>query len=285
MKEIRIDEAARFIREQGLNIYDLAVADEDGEAYWMLQPASALLPGYSVTKLFIVTMIGILYDRGEIGLEDKLTELLHEELSFPYNPVWDAVTVRHALTHRMGLTEGVLDMDRDDTSSYRTQDFLKLIFDCPPKKQPGSIREYTDVPHYLLSRVIEKKCGMRADEAITEFLLNPMGFSVTAWARCPGNHTIGSSGSFMTAKDMVKLALLYRDQGVFGGRRIVSEEWVHLAEKEEYDLYPLGGGFYGKGGLYGQMTMFSREKGIAAAWHAHEEGSGSDRLVRWFREH
>ncbi len=116
--------------------------------------------------------------------------------------------------------------------------------------------------NYLLSLVIEKIRGKRADEAITEEIMNPLHFASTAWARCPQNHTIGSSGAYMTARDMVKLAWLYQNYGVYQGIRIISEKWVKLTEKEQYDLYPLRqSGFWGKGGLNGQMQCSTAKKG------------------------
>ena len=87
----------------------------------------------------------------------------------------------------------------------------------------------------------------------------------------------------MTARDMVKLACLYQNYGAYQETQIVSEGWVKLTKKEQYDLYPLGqSGFWGKGGLYGQMAMFNREKGIAVAWLGHEPDSSNEKLLSWF---
>ena len=87
----------------------------------------------------------------------------------------------------------------------------------------------------------------------------------------------------MSARDMVKLAWLYQNNGVYQGTRIISEEWVRLTEKEQYDLYPLKqSGFWGKGGMNGQMTMFNREKRLAVAWLGYETNQESEQLLSWF---
>lgn len=279
-----LEKAAEFIKTNHLNIYDIAVMTDKGAEHICCQPCNARNAIYSVTKLFIVTMVGILYDRGQLRLNDRITELLSGSLDFEYDPLWNQVTVRHALTHTMGIDYGVIDIDRDDAAKYESQNYLKYIFSYPPVKIPGQYRKYTDVPHYLLSLAIEKITGKRADEAITDQILNPLGIASSAWARCPQNHTIGSSGAYMTARDIVKLAWLYQNYGVWAGTRIISEDWVRLAETEQYDLYPLGpSGFWGKSGLYGQMTMFSRAKGLSAAWLGHEPNSGNAKLLSWFQ--
>ncbi len=278
-----LENTLEFIKTNHLNIYDIAIMTDSGIEHAYCQPCNACNASYSVTKLFIVTMIGILYDKGLIGLDDRITDILFSNLNFKYDPIWDQVTIRHALTHNMGLEHGVIDIDRDDTSQYPSENYLEYIFLYPPTQAPGTHRKYTDVPHYLLSLIVEKIRGKRADEAITEEILNPLHFASTAWARCPQNHTIGSSGAYMTARDMVKLAWLYQNYGVYQGTRIISEEWVKLTEKEQYDLYPLGqSGFWGKGGLNGQMTMFNREKGIAIAWLGHEPDPNNTKLLSWF---
>lgn len=278
-----IEKVLRFIREQKLNIYDIAIMTDNGIEHAYCQPCNACNASYSVTKLFIVTMIGILYDNNLIELDDKITDILSPNLHFKYDPKWNQITIRHALTHKMGIDYGVIDIDRDDTSKYELQNYLELIFAHPPTKKPGQYKKYTDVPHYLLSLVIENLTGKRADEAITEKILNPLQFASSAWARCPQNHTIGSSGAYMTARDMVKLAWLYQNYGIYSENQIISQEWVKLSEKEQYDLHPLGNsGFWGKGGLNGQMTMFNREKAISVAWHGYEPNQNDLMLISWF---
>lgn len=272
-----------FIRKNHLNIYDIAIMTGSGIEHRYCQPCNACNAAYSVTKLFIVTMIGILYDEALIELNDKITEILSDNLNFDYESIWNQVTIRHALTHTMGIEYGAIDIDRDDTSQYPTENYLEYIFSFPPAQTPGTYRNYTDVPHYLLSLIIEKILGKKADEAITEKILNPMQFASTAWTRCPQNHTIGSSGAYMTARDMVKLAWLYQNHGIYQGKRIISEKWVKLTEKEQFDLHPLEqSGFWGKGGLNGQMTMYNREKRIAVAWLGHTTDSQNKKLLSLF---
>lgn len=275
-----IDEIVKQVKEANLNLYDIAVMTDEGIEAAYCQRCNACNASYSITKLFIVTMIGILYDRGQLRLEDLLTSFLTDELDFSYDAIWDRVTIRDALTHSMGLDHGVIDIDRDDTSTY-PDDYLRYIFSYPPKKEPGQIQLYTDVPHYLLSLVIEKITGKPAQESISEEILTPMGFSSVAWTSCPRHHTIGSSGAYLSAKDTVKLAWLYLNHGIYQGKRIISQEWVQLVEDGQFDLYPVADtAFVGKAGLFGQMTMFDRKRRIAFAWHGCLQMGEEDALAQ-----
>ena len=271
-----------FIKSQRLNIYDLALMDEGGVRWVQTRPSSGCHDAYSITKLFLVTAVGRLHDRGLISLNDRMTALISPYLDFPYDPVWDQVTVAHALTHTMGIQEGVIDIDRDDTSLYPTDNYLEYIFSAPPVHKPGTYRKYTDVPHYLLSLAVEAITGERAEDGIKKELLEPLGFSYTAWTSCPRNHTIGSSGLYLTAKDMVKLPWLYLNRGIFEGTRLVSQSWVEQVMVREFDLYPLDkSGWWGKGGLNGQMVMFNPEHHLALAWLGCEPDPPEETLLPW----
>jgi len=41
---------------------------------------------------------------------------------------WNRVTLRHALTHTMGIGKGYLDIDVEDIWSYGTEDFMEMVF-------------------------------------------------------------------------------------------------------------------------------------------------------------
>ena len=60
----------------------------------------------------------------------------------------------------------------------------------------------------------------------------------------------------------------------------MSKEWTDMAISNNYDLSPrTASGFYGKGGLYGQIMMFNRQKNCAIAWHSHSSGEQNKKLI------
>lgn len=282
-----IKKLTQFIAENNLNVYDIAVMTEKGIENAFCQPCNPCNDSYSVTKLFIVTMIGILIERGELSLEDSLTDLLEQEIDFAYDERWKKVSVRHALTHKMGIDYGILDVDRDDTTALETDNYLKIMLDYPPVLEPGTEWVYSDVAHYLLSRVITVITGVSAEEAINREILRPLKFQPTAWQKCPYGYCLGATGAFMRSSDMVKLGWLYQNYGEYQGKQIISREWVERAEVECYDLYEEGQtGFIGKGGMCGQMLLYHRKAGFSVAWHSFEaEGCNiTGRLIAYLDE-
>ena len=280
-----IDKIADFIKREGLNVYDIAVISPDGAEEAYLTPCNPASENYSVTKLFISTLAGKFICDGKFAAGDSITAILAPYLTFDYDPIWDRVTVLDCLTHKTGIDRGVLDIDCHDVSLYPTDDYLRMIFDCPPSHEPGGFEYRTDVVHYLVSRCISAVTGKAADTVVYEELLKPMRFRQTYWARDPYGYTIGSSGSCMRASDVVKLGWLYLNNGSWEGRQLVPEEWIRTAEGLGADLLPEGQTtFLRKGGMNGQIVMYSRVHNTAVAWHSNSPDSRVNSTATYIEE-
>ncbi|MBQ2955557.1 MAG: serine hydrolase [Clostridia bacterium] len=262
----RMEEA---IRKSGANLYDFALMTEDGAEELILQPANACNNSYSVAKSFIATAAGILWDEGKLDLDQPVTDILggYE----PADANWKRVTTRHALTHTMGVARGYLDIDVEDIGEYGTEDFLEVVFREPVPHEPGSFYRYSDAAYYLAARVVEQAAGEPADCFIMNRLFRPLKVQEAAWSRCPMNHPIGATGLYIRSRDMVKLGWLYANGGLYEGRQVISPRWIEeercggLAFQHGPCL-----GTRGKGGMYGQMLMFSEDRRFAAAWHGFD---------------
>ena len=97
-----------------------------------------------------------------------------------------------------------------------------------------------------------------------------MKFKEYSWSVCPKGYSIGATGLYLRTEDMVKLGILYLNKGMWKETRVLSEEWVNMVISNEYEFSSLGNGWYGKGGMRGQLLMFNMEKGKASACHSYE---------------
>lgn len=255
------------IRRRGVNLYDFALMTDGGIEEIHTQPCNACNNSYSVTKAFVATAAGVLWERGQLDLDRPVTEFFREYT--PKDEAWSRVTMRHALTHTMGIGKGYLDIDVEDIYSYGTEDFLEVVFREPLPHEPGSHYCYSDAAYYLASRVVEEAAGERTDGFLMREILLPMKVQEAAFSCCPGNHIIGATGLYIRARDMVKLGWLYAGGGEYEGKQLISDRWIAEEEKGNLAFTACGkGGARGKGGMCGQMLMFSREKRFAAAWHS-----------------
>ena len=250
------------------DLYDFALITSEGMFVKKLRPCGNCHNGYSVAKAFIMTAIGLLYDDGALNPNDLISSYV--EIPADADARWHEVTLHHLLCHRSGLGEPFLDIDCDNIRAYPTDDYLSLLFLRPLPYAPGTHYQYSDAVFYLLSRIISAVIARPADALLETRLFQPMHFGETAWSRCPQGYPIGGTGLYAGADDMAKLAWLYLCDGLYEGKRILSESWVRTALSNGYELAPFGdSGWIGKGGMYGQGIAFNQEMGVAAAWHAY----------------
>ena len=261
--------AAR-IREKGYPVYAVSVIENGGAPETVqITEANPCQDCYSVAKLFVVTAVGILADRGLLSPDERVVDVLAAEISnktrAAMDPDWENVTLDMALTHRLALPGGFLDIDCIDANTFGT-DYLAYMLTYPLTGKHGGERGYTDGAFYLLARCVEARADMRLDAFLWRELFAPLGYREAAWSCCPMGHAMGATGLYIRTEDMVKLGEVYRTGGLYQGRRILSEAWVNTVRERIYELSPKAGGAVGKGGMRGQMLAITESRAIA--WHA-----------------
>ena len=267
-------------RNAGLNVHFIAEADRKGRI--RLEENNAANPCcncYSVAKAFTVTAVGMLYDRGLLAPDMLVAQLL--PIPETADEKWQRVTVHHLLGHTAGFgTAGLLDIDCDDASSYGTTDYLSLLFSTKLKDEPGEKYRYTDAAYYLLSRIVASVSGQDPAGLLLPVLMGVMGFKEFAWSVCPQGYAMGATGLYLRTEDMVKLAILYLNKGLWKDTRVISEEWADLVLTNHYEFKDQGNGWHGKGGMCGQMLTFHMEKGLAVAWHSYDYRVKHNKMIR-----
>lgn len=275
-----LDNLAKCCKENNYSIYRIAVLNGENEETEQIniRNMNACMNSYSVAKVFTMTAIGLLVDDNLLSVDEKITNILAEEYANVADERWHNVTVEMALTHKIGLQAGFLDIDAKDPLTFG-EDYLTYTLQQSLNFEPGTESVYTDAAYYLLARVVEKRANMPLDTFLWKRLFAPLSFREVAWSRCPQGHVMGATGLYIRTDDMVKLGALYLNTGKWKGKQIISEEWVWTALTREYEFHKTGyGESYGKGGMFGQMLLVIPEKKCAVAWHGF--GVKADELIR-----
>lgn len=101
---------------------------------------------YSVAKTFTMTAVGLLFDQGKLRLDEKVCDILSDDLpESGMDRRWTDATVEMALTHRLGLPGGFLDIDVQSSADF-TDDFLSYLLTFPLSYAPGSEARYSQTP-------------------------------------------------------------------------------------------------------------------------------------------
>ena len=266
----------------GSKAYSVAVSSTDGiqtKAKRDLNPHNT----YSVSKVFCVTAIGMLYDEGKIKVTDTIGTIFKDEIKaygIDANK-WSKVTVHDVLRHRAGFTQGgLLDIDADPSLMKKHDDFLKVVLNYKlsthERDSDGNIanRTYTDAAYYLISRVVAKVSGQKLDVYLKSRLFDIAEYKDYKITKCPQGHPIGATQFFLRPEDVVKLGRIYLDGGTYKGKRIISQDWINQVIKNSYELAS-GYNGYGKGGMRGQYLYVNFEHNVAVAWLSETDGGTS----------
>ena len=259
------------IQDQKLNIYFICEGNKEYQINKEeVVPANPTCNCYSVAKAFTVTAIGMLYDKGLLKPSDLIVDILKKYLPTNISEKWERVTIHDALVHKVGFGSGLLDIDCDDASCYESFDYLEIVFKTKLVHEPGTVFQYTDAAYYLLSRVVAEVSGLDLEDFLRPVLMEKMKFKELAWSKCPKGYSMGATGLYIRTEDMVKLGILYLNNGLWKSEQILSKEWVDMVIKNRYEFSPLRNGWYAKGGMRGQLLMFNFDLGKAIACHSYE---------------
>jgi CubicO group peptidase (beta-lactamase class C family) len=187
------------------------------------------LLGFSMTKSVVNALIGILTQQG----------LTSPSLPAPV-PEWRAATdprreieVEHLMRMSTGLAldESNSGFDPSSQMVYLHNDMAGFAAKAPLMAPPGTQWAYSSPSTQLLARIIRDLTG-GPEQTLTlawRELFNPLGMrNVTLQFDASGTLQ-GSSSMLASARDWARFGLLYLNDGVIGGRRILHEDWVDFS--------------------------------------------------------
>lgn len=144
-------------------------------------------PNYmaSVGKLFTATIIGILYDKGQLDFNDSISKHLDAQIVnnlhvFKGNDYSPSITIRHLLMQTSGLYDVFYHLlqkmiqNREFTITPR-EAIVWGKENLTPVEIPGKRHSYTDTNYHLLGLIIENITGKAFHEIMHEFVFDRVG--------------------------------------------------------------------------------------------------------------
>jgi CubicO group peptidase (beta-lactamase class C family) len=182
---------------------------------------------WSVNKSVVNALVGILVRQGRLAVGAPAPV-----------PAWrDPSDPRHAITieQLMRMTSG-LALDETNTGFDPSSRMLLTEPDMAGFAEaaalaapPGTRYHYSSPSTLILSRIIRDAVGGRAEDVrgfAERELFAPLGMrGVTLEFDATGTQ-VGSTYMYATARDWARFGLLYANDGVADGRRILPEGWV-----------------------------------------------------------
>ena len=186
----------------------------------------------SATKSFIGGLVGIASDQGFIK---SAKEKILPYFSSRYSEIDNLdgrkkqQTIEHFLTYRHGLDceDGNSESEGNETSMMQSQDWVKNTLDLPMVDEPGKTSSYCTGCALALCSLVEIATGQNIESFAKTNLFSPLGITNYDWTFEPNQTSLTTfSQMYITPRDLMKLAKLYRDGGRWKNQQVISEEWV-----------------------------------------------------------
>ena len=234
----------------------------------------------SASKSVISLLVGVAIDRKLIASANEPVVKFFPEYSSVKSPGWDQVTLRHLLTMSSGMqwdeNRGWNDPKNDEPHLGSEADPIRYILSKPIAAPPDTVWTYNGGGTDLLGNILERVSGKPLEAFAREVLFQPLGITDLEWKTYPKNGKIASAvGLRIRPRDAAKIGQLVLNGGAWGGKAIVSPEWIAQSVRPRFQAigYFSGLFFYGQQWWMGRSMAQEKEvKWIAAM------GSGGQRL-------
>ncbi len=204
---------------------------------------------YSLSKTFTATAVGFAVAEGLLSLDDAVVDLLPDNAPAEPDERLARLTVHHLLTMSSGH-------DPEPTVIDTPGDWVTTFLATPLAHEPGERFVYNTPATHVLSAIVQRLSGQRLLDYLTPRLLQPLGIEGAWWEVSPQGVDLGGTGLSIVTEDAAKLGLLYLQDGIWEGRRVLPEGWVAQAGAAQVSTAHWGGTDWQQG--YGFQMWRSR---------------------------
>lgn len=198
------------------------------EGWWQPYAPQLIHSQQSLTKTYAVTALGALYDEGLLSLDEKVAEIFADRLPENLSDRLKRMTVRHLLSMSSGI-RGYADIG----DPQWIQKFLRL----PVLEEPGEGFQYSGLCTALGAAILRQKTGMGLIEYLRPRVFDKIGIDAGKLKslRMGDGLEYAGGGFFTTTEDNLRLMMLYLNQGVWQGTRVLSRDWCREVTTQQID--------------------------------------------------
>jgi CubicO group peptidase (beta-lactamase class C family) len=184
----------------------------------------------SVGKSFASTMTGIAITDGLLKSEEEKLGSFYQLKDYDhYSPAKANTSLKELLTMRSRFNGDDDDSDSpgNEENMYPTPNWVKFALDLPldTLKYKGQWHYFT-VGVMLLGSTLNQLVPGNLEKYADEKLFKPLNITQYQWQYTPQHVASTAGGIRMNALDFAKYGQLYKNNGLWKGRQIVSKQWV-----------------------------------------------------------
>ncbi|MDR2918177.1 MAG: beta-lactamase family protein [Tannerella sp.] len=202
----------------------------------------------SVGKSFASTLMGIAIADGYIKSENQqLRDFYNLSLFEHYNAGKENTSIQELLT----MSSGFDGNDEDGNSSgnednmYPTTDWVKFALDLSFQDSIKGQWQYFTAGVVVLGDILNKTIKSGLKKYADEKLFKPLGIADYQWQYTPQQVPNTAGGLQMNALDFAKYGQLYKNEGIWNGKQIISIEWVNKTFTKQKQITGRNNEYYG----------------------------------------
>lgn len=228
----------------------------------------------SCSKSIVALLLGTAIAKGEIaGLSARLGNIAPDLIP-------------------SGATEGVPDLTMEDLVTLRgglestsgdnygqwvgSGNWVAYALRQPRISPNGTRMIYSTGTSHVLGSVLASVTGKSLLQLARERIGQPLDLEIPPWTRDPQGRYFGGNEMALQPEGMLRLAMLMRDDGQYGGQQVIDEKWM-AASRNARTRSPYSGLGYGCGwfvtssgwvlarGFGGQIIAAHPERSLAVA--------------------
>ncbi|HEX2440552.1 MAG TPA: serine hydrolase [Methylomirabilota bacterium] len=190
------------------------------------------LHGWSATKSINNALLGIVVRQGLLQMDAPAPVAAWQGATDPRR----AITPDHLLRMESGLALGdsltaslSSSWDTSARMMFNEGDMAGFATGAALQVAPGARWKYANGNSAILARLMRDRVGGRAADVVRfarRELFEPLGIRRAVLETDATGTPIAGAFGFMTAREWARFGMLFLDDGVVGGRRILPEGWV-----------------------------------------------------------
>ncbi|MFF7320550.1 serine hydrolase domain-containing protein [Streptomyces albogriseolus] len=193
---------------------------------------------YSLSKSFTSTAAGLAEAEGLIDFDAPVLSYFPEIDADITDPRSRSMLVRHVASMASGHDHETVDEAFGADPAEPVRGFLLQ----PPQHDPGTLFTYNQPCTYTLGAIVQRVTGQTLVEYLRPRLFDPLGIGEALWSRDRAGRDIGFAGLHTTTDAIARFGLLYLNDGVWQGERLLPEGWVERATRAHIDTAGAMGG-------------------------------------------
>lgn len=221
------------------------VAIKDGkiliEEYFNGANRNTLHDTRSVGKSFTSTLLGIAIKDKYIKSEAQTLNEFYNLKSFQnYSPSKDSITLKSLLTMSSSFDGSDMSSESpgNEENMYPTENWVDFTLNLPidQTKVAGKRWDYFTAGVVVLGDIIHKSVPNGLEKYADKKLFQPLGITKYKWQFTPQKVANTAGGLQLSTLDYAKFGQLYKNQGVWNGKQILSKEWIEKSFSHQIEL-------------------------------------------------